>query len=224
MTAEFRRELQQRKPAPEERHDAGPALPGPHGLLRPRPPLGARGARPGPRGRRRSPRYLDSARDLPRSTKEKIAEVVLPRDREPGRLPGRPPAQGGRSRRWPRPRSSRGVEAPARRERARAGGGPGRPAHPRHRAPRGPPHRQPAARPRRPPGRPRLVALLPLARGRPDAHLRLRAHQRAHAAARAWRRASRSSTAWSRSRSSGRRSRWRRRTSPSASTCSSTTT
>ena len=34
---------------------------------------------------------------------------------------------------------------------------PRRPAHPRHRAPRGAPHRQPAARPRRPPGRPRLA-------------------------------------------------------------------
>ncbi len=48
-----------------------------------------------------------------------------------------------------------------------------RPAHPRHRAPRGAAHRQPAARPRRPPGRSGLVALLPLARRRPDAHLRL---------------------------------------------------
>ena len=47
-----------------------------------------------------------------------------------------------------------------------------RPAHPRHRAARVAPHRQPAARPRRPPGRPRLVALLPLARRRPHAHLR----------------------------------------------------
>ena len=44
-----------------------------------------------------------------------------------------------------------------------------RPAHHRHRAPREPPDRQPAARPRRPPGRPRLVALLPVARRRPDA-------------------------------------------------------
>ena len=49
-----------------------------------------------------------------------------------------------------------------------------RPPHHRHRAPRVPPHRQPAPRPRRPPGRPGLLALLPLARGRPDADLRLR--------------------------------------------------
>ena len=38
-----------------------------------------------------------------------------------------------------------------------------RPVHRRHRAPRVAPHRQPAARPLRPPGRPRRVALLPLA-------------------------------------------------------------
>ena len=46
-----------------------------------------------------------------------------------------------------------------------------RPLHHRHRAPREPAHRQPASRPLRPPGRPRLVALLPVAAGRPDAHL-----------------------------------------------------
>ena len=44
--------------------------------------------------------------------------------------------------------------------------------HPRHRAPRVPPRRQPAPRPRRPPGRSRRLALLPLARRRPHAHLR----------------------------------------------------
>ena len=55
----------------------------------------------------------------------------------------------------------------------RAGRRGRRPAHHRHRAPRGAPHRQPAARPRRPPGRPGLVALLPVARGRPDEALRV---------------------------------------------------
>ena len=59
----------------------------------------------------------------------------------------------------------------------------GRPAHRRHRAPRGPAHRQPAARPRRPSGRSRLVTLLPVARRRPDAHLRLRPHLGTDAAA-----------------------------------------
>ena len=67
---------------------------------------------------------------------------------------------------------------------ARAGGGARRPAHPGHRAPRVAPHRQPAARPLRPAGRPGLLALLPLARGRPAPHLRLRAHPAHHGAAR----------------------------------------
>ncbi len=52
----------------------------------------------------------------------------------------------------------------------------GRPLHPGHRAPRVAAHRQPAAWPRRPPGRSRRQPLLPVARGRPDAHLRVRAH------------------------------------------------
>ena len=56
-----------------------------------------------------------------------------------------------------------------------------RPLRARHRAPREPAHRQPAARPLRPPGRPRPLEILPVAAGRPDAHLRLRAHGR-HAA------------------------------------------
>ena len=72
----------------------------------------------------------------------------------------------------------------ARPTRARRGRQHRRPAHHRHRAPRGAAHRQPAARPRRPSGRPRLVAVLPLARRRSDAHLRLRPHLRPDAAAR----------------------------------------
>ena len=66
---------------------------------------------------------------------------------------------------------------------ARQGQGPGRPAHHRDRAPRVAPHRQPAARPLRPPGRPGLVALLPLARRLADAHLRRRPRARDHGAA-----------------------------------------
>jgi preprotein translocase subunit SecA len=42
------------------------------------------------------------------------------------------------------------------------------------------PHRPAAARPRRPPGRPGRVAVLPVARGRPDAALRVGAHRPAH--------------------------------------------
>ena len=57
-----------------------------------------------------------------------------------------------------------------------------------HRASRGAPHRQPAARPRRSPGRPRRVAFLPVARRRPDAHLRIRPHLRPDAEARHGRR------------------------------------
>ena len=49
-----------------------------------------------------------------------------------------------------------------------------RPAYHRHGAPRVAPRRQPASRPRRPSGRPRRIALLPLARRRPHAHLRPR--------------------------------------------------
>ncbi len=59
-----------------------------------------------------------------------------------------------------------------------------RPPHHRHRAPRVAPRRQPAARPVRPPGRPRLLALLPVARGRPDAHLRVGPAPEHHAQAR----------------------------------------
>ena len=52
--------------------------------------------------------------------------------------------------------------------------------HRRHRAARVAPHRQPAPRPRRPPGRPRLLDLLPVPRGRAHAHLRVRADPGAH--------------------------------------------
>ena len=99
-----------------------------------------------------------------------------------------------------------------------------RPAHHRHRAPRGAPHRQPAARPRRPPGRPGLVAVLPVARRRPDAHLRLGPHLRPDAAPRHGRRRADRARHGDARPSSARRSRSKRRTSPPASTCSSTTT
>ena len=54
---------------------------------------------------------------------------------------------------------------------------------PGHRAARVATDRQPAARSRRPSGRPRGVAVLPLARGRPDADVRLRPDRLDHGAA-----------------------------------------
>ena len=107
---------------------------------------------------------------------------------------------------------------------ARQGARRRRPAHPRHRAPRGAPHRQPAARPVRPPGRPRLVALHPLARGRPDAHLRLRPPARVDEAPRHGGGHPDRVEDGRRARSSAPRSRSRAATSRCASTSSSTTT
>ena len=57
--------------------------------------------------------------------------------------------------------------------RARRGRRPRRPLRVGHRAARVTPHRQPAPRTVRSPGRPRRVAVLPVARGRPDADVRL---------------------------------------------------
>ena len=87
---------------------------------------------------------------------------------------GPQPGRGGQGdvRRGARRGERRHRGRPRRRRRRR------RPAHHRHRAPREPPDRQPAARPRRPPGRPRLVAVLPVARRRPDAPVRLRPRRR----------------------------------------------
>jgi hypothetical protein len=94
-----------------------------------------------------------------------------------------------------------------------------RPLRHRHRAPRKPPHRQPAARPLRPSGRPRPLEVLPVAAGRPDAHLRLRAHGRHADRSSASRKARRSSIRGSTRRWKRRRRRSRRATSTSARTC-----
>jgi hypothetical protein len=99
-----------------------------------------------------------------------------------------------------------------------------RPPHPRHRAARVAPHRQPAPRPRRPPGRPGVEPLLPVARRRPDAHLRGRQGEVAHGAhGHAGRRAHRAPVGDAKHR---RRAdaRSRSATSTSARTCSNTTT
>jgi hypothetical protein len=81
----------------------------------------------------------------------------------------------------PRTRAERARSRAARRSRRGRGPEAGRrspPAASSSSAPSAtkPPHRQPAARPLRPPGRPRPVEVLPVARGRPDAHLRLGPH------------------------------------------------
>ena len=104
-----------------------------------------------------------------------------PARRQPGRARVRDPAQA-------RPQPRRGGQGDLRRgdgrgegdhrRRPREGGRGGRPAHHRHRAPREPPDRQPAPRPRRPPGRPGLLALLPVARRRPDEAVRVGARRR----------------------------------------------
>ncbi len=74
------------------------------------------------------------------------------------------------------------------RRRARRGRGAGRAAHHRDRTPRSATHRQPASRPRRPSGRSGLVAVLPVARRRFDAHLRIGSNRRPDAAPRHGRR------------------------------------
>ena len=94
----------------------------------------------------------------------------------------------------------------------------------RHRAPRVAAHRQPAARPLRPPGRPRPLEVLPLARGRPDAHLRVGPARRHAAEARAaGERGDRPSLDQQGAREGAVR-RSKRATSTSARTCSSSTT
>ena len=73
-------------------------------------------------------------------------------------------------------------------------------------------------------GDPGLVALLSVARRRPDAHLRLGPHRRPDAAPRHGRRRADRARHGDARPSSARRSRSKRRTSPPANTCSSTTT
>ena len=124
--------------------------------------------RPGRRARRRHHRHQHGR----------------PRHRHPARRQCRHAHRATSSPTCRRARSATRKEAAIRAEVAAAEGEGARrrrPLRARHRAPRKPPHRQPAARPLRPPGRPRPLEILPVAAGRPDAHLRLRAHGR-HAA------------------------------------------
>ncbi len=83
MAGEFKRELRAEEAHAADAQRAGAALPRAHGLLRPRPPVGAVGARASPPRARRSPRYLDAGRDLPRATKEKIAKSFYPEIENP---------------------------------------------------------------------------------------------------------------------------------------------
>ena len=93
-------------------------------------------------------------------------------------------AQPGRGRRGHLPGGARRGEG-AHRGRACPSRGRGWAPYHRHRAPRLAADRQPAARPRRPPGRPRVVAVLPVARRRPDEALRVGPRDRPDGAARA---------------------------------------
>ena len=107
---------------------------------------------------------------------------------------------------------------------ARAGAGRRRPAYPGHRAPRIAAHRQPAARPFRTPGRPGLVAFLPVAGRRPAENLRRRPAQGLHGPDRDGRRhADRASLDLARDRERAEEGR-SPTTSISASICSNTTT
>ena len=80
------------------------------------------------------------------------------------------PRPGARHRRGGRDRAGQGRKAGGHRDAAR------RTLCACHRASREPPYRQSAARPLRPPGRSGTLQVLPVARGRPDAHLRVGAH------------------------------------------------
>jgi preprotein translocase subunit SecA len=82
MTGEFKRELQQRKPPPEERHTLARRYLGLMASFAPDHPsvLAVRGL--APEGTPLAA-YLDTARDLPRPTKEKIAKSFYPEIENP---------------------------------------------------------------------------------------------------------------------------------------------
>jgi preprotein translocase subunit SecA len=82
MTAEFKRELQQRKPPPEERHTLARRYLGLMASFAPDHPSVVAVRAIAPPGSPLSA-YLDTARDLPRSTKEKIAKAFYPEIENP---------------------------------------------------------------------------------------------------------------------------------------------
>ena len=144
-----------------------------------------------------------------------------PRDAREARVQGAEPRRGRRDGRVREGRREvRGLVQEGRRRGPRGRRSP----HRRHRAPRVTPHRQPAPRPRRSPGRPGLVALLPLARRRPHAHLRRRPGEVAHGAHGHARRRAHRAPVGHEEHPRTRRARSKSATSTSARTCSSTTT
>ena len=99
-------------------------------------------------------------------------------------MTARKAAEAGRRHERRRRRSGGGQRAHRLGQAPRRGAGGGWAAHHRYRAARVAAHRQPAPRPLGASGRSGLHALLPLARGQPDAHLRQRARRQPHAEAR----------------------------------------
>ena len=126
------------------------------------------------------------------------------RHRHPARGQRGLPRQGAAPQAGPGPgqrRRGRPPEGPRRgpahhRRGAQPGGRAGGAPHHRHRASRVPAGGQPAPRPLRPPGRPGLLAFLPLARGRPPPDLRLPADPEDHGPDGHGGRGSPSSTSW----------------------------
>ena len=171
----------------------------------------AREGQPGPRRDRldREVRAALEPAEGPQGSARRL-ERQVPREGGRDRRAGRPPRlrhdrdEHGRPRHGHRPRRQPGghggAAAQPARQRGRVpdapddppcggkgqGEGPrGRRAlHRRHGATRVAPRRQPAARPQRPPGRSGRVAVLPVARRRPDADLRVRPAPEHHAQAR----------------------------------------
>jgi hypothetical protein len=146
----------------------------PHNVLNAKPRAGGLHRRPGraPRGGHHRHQHGRSGHGH-RARRQPRDAGALRRDGRGARRGERGAAGGPRGPRGPDRGRAAQVQGPLRGGEA---GGPRRrrPGDHRHRAPRVAPHRQPAPRPLRSPGRSRPLALLPVPRGRPDAHLRRR--------------------------------------------------
>ncbi len=159
--------------------------------------------------RRHPPRRQPRVPRAPGDGRARVGQRPVPAVRD-----GRGRARRVRGRVRADPREVQGAD----RRRARRGGRVRRALRARDRAPRVAPDRQPAARTVRAPGRPRRVALLPLAGRRPDADVRERPGLLDHGAASTGPRASRSRRRWSPRPSRTRRSRSRSSTTSGART------